>query len=99
MTDLISRTALLAVFRKERDDYHQRFFTADPEGNVPRKAALAHEEELEQLDQRIEMIEKFPNVEPIAKLVNNNQAGNFNLIETAPNVTIDIGTELYMMRA
>ena len=33
--------------------------------------------------------------QPIATVINNNQDGWKNIIETAPNVTLDIGTKLY----
>lgn len=98
MTDLISRTALLATLRKERDDYFREHFFQDPATGTF-EAAPAKEEYVEELDERIEFIESFPAVEPIAKLVNNNQTGNINLIETAPNVTIDIGTPVYVADA
>lgn len=32
---------------------------------------------------------------PIAKVIDNNQPGWTSIIETAPNVTLDIGTNLY----
>jgi len=32
----------------------------------------------------------------IAKVINNNQIGWTNIIETAPNVTLDVGTKLYI---
>lgn len=34
-------------------------------------------------------------LKPIAKVINNNQIGWKNIIETEPNVTLDIGEELY----
>lgn len=34
-------------------------------------------------------------MEEIAKVVNNNQPGWTNIIETAPHTTLDIGTKLY----
>jgi hypothetical protein len=95
MTDLISRFALLAHLRKERDDYFREHFFQDPATGTW-EASNAKEEWLEELDERIAFFESFPGVEPIAKLVNNNQVGNINLIETAPNITIDIGTPLYI---
>lgn len=94
MTDLISRTALLAHFRKDRSDFFNRF--APQDGQPSRKFTIDFDEELDQLDQRIALIENFPSIEPIAKLVNNNQVGSLNIIETAPNVTIDIGTPLFI---
>ena len=36
------------------------------------------------------------NIKPIAKLINNNQPGWTNIIETDPNITINVGTELYL---
>lgn len=33
---------------------------------------------------------------PIAQVINNNQPGWTNVIETAPNVTLDVGTPLYL---
>lgn len=94
MTDLISRAALLAALRKERDDYFREHFAQDPATGAY-EASNAKEEYLSDLDDRIEAIERFPAVEPIAKLVNNNQPGWTNIIETAPNVTIAVGTPLY----
>jgi len=35
-------------------------------------------------------------MEPIATVINNNQDGCKNIIETAPNVTLDIGTPLFL---
>lgn len=32
----------------------------------------------------------------IATIINNNQPGWTNIIETSPNVTLDVGTELYI---
>lgn len=94
MTDLISRTALLATLRKERDDYLAEHFAQDSETGTW-EANNAQEEHLCDLEERIDAIEQFPGVKPIATLVNNNQAGWINLIETAPNVTIHVGTKLY----
>ncbi len=94
MSDLISRDALLAALRKERDDYFNEHFHQDPSTGTW-EASNAKEEWLESLDERIEQIEQFPAVEPIATLTNNNQPGWQNIIETAPNVTIDVGTKLY----
>jgi hypothetical protein len=94
MTDLISRAALLAHFRKQRDEFFEKHATQ--EGQPSRKFTVDFDDELDQLDQRIALIESFPAVEPVATLVNNNQVGTLNIIETAPNVTIDIGTKLYM---
>lgn len=98
MTDLISRAELLKYLRKERDDYFREHFAQDPATGTY-EASDAKEEYLEYLDERIDMIDNWPPVDPIATLINNNQVGNLNIIETAPNVTIDIGTELYMVRA
>lgn len=36
-----------------------------------------------------------PSVEPIARVINNNQPGWTNIVETAPNVTLDVGAPLY----
>jgi hypothetical protein len=36
---------------------------------------------------------------PIATVINNNQPGWTNIIETAPNVTLEIGTKLYLAAA
>lgn len=94
MTDLISRTALLAHFRKARAEFFNKL--APQDGQPSRKFTVDFDDELDQMDQRIALIEAFPSVEPIAKLVNNNQVGSLNIIETAPNVTIDIGTHLFM---
>ncbi len=95
MDELISKTALLTHLRKERDEYLRVHFKRDPatgcwEGNTPQ------EEYLGDLEERIDFIEQFPPVEPIGKLVNNNQPGWVNLIETAPNVTIDVGTPVFV---
>lgn len=95
MDELISKTALLTHLRKERDEYLRVHFKQDPatgcwEGNTPQ------EEYLGDLEEKIEFIEQFPPVEPIGKLINNNQPGWVNLIETAPNVTIDVGTPVFV---
>ena len=37
-----------------------------------------------------------PNYEEIATVIDNNQKGWTNIIETAPNVTLDVGTKLYV---
>ena len=97
MTDLISRSALLAQLQKERDAYFNENFVQDPETGTW-EASNSREEYLAELDDRIDFIGSFPAVEPIAILVNNNQMGNLNIIETAPNVTINIGTKLYAAR-
>lgn len=34
-------------------------------------------------------------LKPIAKVINNNQPGWTNIIETEPNVTLEVGLELY----
>jgi hypothetical protein len=94
MTDMISRTALLAHFRGLRNDFFNKFASQD--GQPPRKFAVDFDDELDQCDQRIALIETFPSVEPVAKLLNNNQPGWQNIIETAPNVTIDVGTPLFI---
>lgn len=98
MTDLISRYALLRHLHKERDSYFREHFFQDPATGTY-EASNAKEEYLEELDQRIEFIQQFPAVEPIATLTNNNQPGWTNIIETAPSVTIDVGTKLYAVRA
>lgn len=46
--------------------------------------------------ERIDFIEQFPAVMPVGKLINNNQPGWLNIIETEPNVTIDVGTPVYV---
>lgn len=94
MDELISKTALLNHFRKERDDYFRAHFNQDPATGTF-EASDPKVEYLSDLEERIDMIEQFPAVEPIATLINNNQAGWTNIIETAPNVTIDVGTPLY----
>lgn len=94
MTDLISRSELLAYLRKERDGYFREHFFQDPATGTY-EASQPKEDYLEYLDERIDMIENWPPVEPVATLVNNNQVGCLNIIETAPNVTLDIGTKLY----
>jgi hypothetical protein len=33
---------------------------------------------------------------PVATVTNNNQPGTSHIVETAPNVTLDVGTKLYM---
>jgi hypothetical protein len=98
MTDLISRSELLSYLRKEREDYFREHFFQDPATGAY-EASESKEDYLEYLDERIDMIENWPPVKPIAKLVNNNQVGHINLIETAHNVTIDIGTDLYVAAA
>lgn len=96
MTDLICRHALVATLRKERDAYFRDHFAQDPATGTY-EASNAKEEYLAELDERIEMVEGFPTFEigPIATVVNNNQPGWINLIETAPHVTLDVGTKLY----
>ena len=37
-------------------------------------------------------------IKPIAKVINNNQPGWTNIVETEPNVTLNVGTELYLGR-
>lgn len=95
MTDLISRTGLLNHLRKERDAYFREHFFQDPATGTY-EASNAKEEYLSEMDDRIAAIEAFPAVEPIATLINNNQPGWTNIIETAPSVTIDVGTALYV---
>lgn len=46
-----------------------------------------------------EALERIEPVPHIATLINNNQPGWTNIIETAPNVTIDVGTKLYDQKA
>lgn len=97
MTDLISRTELLTYLRKEREDYFREHFFQDPATGTY-EASEAKEDYLEYLDERIDMIDNWPPVEPVARLTNNNQVGCINLIETIdPNLTIDIGTALYVV--
>jgi hypothetical protein len=93
--DLISRSELLTYLRKEREAYFREHFFQDPATGTY-EASEAKEEYLEYLDERIDLIDNWPPVGPVAKLVNNNQPGWLNIIETAPNVTIDIGTDLYV---
>lgn len=93
MDELISKTALLNHFRKERDDYFRAHFKQDPATGTW-EAPNPEEECLAEMEERIDLIEQFPAVEPIATLINNNQPGWTNIIETAPNVTIDVGTKL-----
>lgn len=93
MNDLISRAALITTLRKERDDYFREHFFQDPATGTY-EASNAKEEYLSELDDRIAAIEAFPAVSPIATLINNNQPGWTNIIETAPGVTIDVGTKL-----
>jgi hypothetical protein len=62
MDELISKTALLAHLRKERDEYLRVHFKQDPatgcwESNTPQ------EEYLGDLEERIDFIEQFPPVE------------------------------------
>lgn len=95
MDDFISRTALLNHFRKERDDYFRAHFNQDPATGTW-EAGTPEEEYLSDLEERIDLIEQFPGIEPVAKLINNNQPGWTNIIETAPNVTIDVGMPVYV---
>lgn len=95
MSDLISRFELLTYLRKEREDYFREHFFQDPATGTY-EASNAKEEYLSELDDHIAFVEAFPAVEPIATLINNNQPGWTNIIETAPSVTIDIGTSLYI---
>lgn len=97
MTDLISRSELLAYLRKEREDYFREHFFQDPATGTY-EASEAKEEYLEYLDERIDMIDNWPPVEAVGKLVNNNQVGHLNIIETGPNITIDIGTPIYVAK-
>lgn len=39
----------------------------------------------------------MPNIKPIAKVINNNQPGWTNIVETEPHVTLDVGTELCLV--
>lgn len=94
MTDLISRTALLCALRSERNAYFAEHFAQDPATGTY-EASNAKEEHLAELDERIEWVEGFPAVDPVATLVNNNQPDWQNIVETVPNVTIDVGTKLY----
>lgn len=95
MSDLISRAALLTLLRKEREDFFNRF--APQDGQPDRKFKMDFSEILDELDQRLSLIEAFPAVEPVAKLVNNNQANRFDWIETIdPRKTIDVGTPIYV---
>lgn len=95
MDELISKTALLKHLRKERDDYMRAHFGQDPATGTW-EASDPKVEILGELEERIDFIEQFPAaIEPIATLINNNQPGWTNIIETAPNVTIDVGTMLY----
>ena len=96
MDELISKTALLAHLRKERDDYFRAHFNQDPATGTF-EASDPKVEYLSDLEERIDFIEQFPGVEPIATLINNNQPGWVNLIETAPNVTIDVGSKLCLV--
>jgi hypothetical protein len=98
MDELISKTALLAHFRKERDDYFRAHFKQDPATGTW-EAPTPEEECWGEMEERIDFIEQFPAVEPIGKLVNNNQPGWLNIIETAPNVTIDVGTPVFVAPA
>lgn len=93
MDELISKTALLTHLRKERDEYMRAHFGQDPATGTW-EASDPKVEYLGELDERIEFIEQFPGIEPVATLVNNNQSGWINLIETKPNVTIDVGEQL-----
>jgi hypothetical protein len=96
MSDLISRSELLAYLRKERENYFREHFAQDPATGTY-EASNAKEEYLEYLDERIDLIDNWPPVEPVAKLTNNNQVGCINLIETIdPHRTIDIGTMMYV---
>jgi hypothetical protein len=97
MDELISKTALLKHLRKERDDYMRAHFGQDPATGTW-EASDPKVEFLGELEERIDFIEQFPPVEPIGKLINNNQPGWVNLIETAPNVTIDVGTPVFVAR-
>ena len=93
MDELISKTALLTHLRKERDEYMRAHFGQDPATGTW-EASDPKVEYLGELDERIEFIAQFPGVEPVATLINNNQPGWTNIIETAPNVTIDVGRRL-----
>lgn len=95
MDEMISKTALLNHLRKERDEYFRAYFVQDPATGTY-EASDPKVEYLSDLEERIDFIERFPAaIEPIATLINNNQPGWTNIIETAPNVTIDVGTKLY----
>lgn len=95
VAELISKTALLAHFRKEREDYFNAHFKQDPATGTW-EAGTPEEEYLSDLEERIDFIEQFPAVMPVGKLINNNQPGWTNIIETEPNVTIDVGTPVYV---
>jgi len=95
MDEMISKTALLTHLRKERDEYFRAHFNEDPATGTF-EASDPKVEYLSDLEERIDFIEQFPAaIEPIATLINNNQPGWTNIIETAPGVTIDVGTKLY----
>ena len=94
-TELISKTELLNHLRKERDEYFRVHFSQDPATGTW-EARSPEEEYLHDLEERIDFIEQFPAVMPVGKLINNNQPGRVNLIETEPNVTIDVGTPIYI---
>lgn len=36
---------------------------------------------------------------PVAIVINNNQPGTQHIVQTPPNTTLDIGTELYRVKA
>jgi hypothetical protein len=94
-TELISKTELLAHFRKEREEYFRAHFNQDPATGTW-DAGTPQEEYLSELEERIDFIEQFPAIMPVGKLINNNQPGWTNIIETEPNVTIDVGTPIYV---
>lgn len=95
VAELISKTKLLAHFRKEREEYFRAHFNQDPATGTW-EAGTPQEEYLSELEERIDFIEQFPAVMPVGKLINNNQPGWLNIIETEPNVTIDVGTPVYV---
>lgn len=95
VAELISKTELLAHFRNEREEYFRAHFNQDPATGTW-EAGTPQEEYLSELEERIDFIEQFPAVMPVGKLINNNQPGWLNIIETEPNVTIDVGTPVYV---
>jgi hypothetical protein len=98
VTDLISKAALLSYLRKERDDYFREHFAQDP-STGSYEASNAKEEWLSEMDERIEFMENFQSVQPVATVINDNQPGRTAIIEiTIDPPTLPVGTKLYAAR-
>jgi hypothetical protein len=53
------------------------------------------EEEARRIAALLNADEQIPQVDPICRVINNNQVGWTNIVETAPNITLEVGAPLY----